>query len=65
MSKINNCQYCKSAVDVYGILIETEGEDIEGYAAYCEICGVCGPVHVIKTKAISLWNMMQVKECSE
>ena len=61
MSEINKCAYCGHAPLTPADRVSDQDTL---YQVYCYWCGCKGPEHPLKTKAISLWNMMQVKEYS-
>jgi len=54
---INPCPHCGDICP----RLEWDGDN-GGYWIECLECSVRGPKHSLKTKAISLWNMMQVKQ---
>ena len=70
MSEMNKCPYCGGPWPVIRRVCETYElsrvfvESNNYYNVQCA-CGVSGPKHQLETKAISLWNMMQVKEYEE
>lgn len=61
MTEINSCPYCGGEALAGGFNRAGEGHT----QVCCMLCDARGPEHVIKTKAISLWNMMEVKQYGE
>lgn len=55
------CPFCANDAISYNL----DAYIFDMYQATCHKCGLSGPRHKLQTKAISLWNQMQVKQYEE
>ena len=62
LEQINKCPYCGKRCHVKTDILS---EHDTTYQVFCYYCNVSGPTHLLRAKAISLWNQMQVKEYEE
>lgn len=71
MPKPLPCMWCESEqVELYGSYITLGGRDLEGYAVYCNSCGIRGPHSPLEGRAVREWNDLVVaslfyKKCKE